>query len=229
MNYRSRKSSLHNRAQEIKSNVEESLPNRLTDFDFKAKDAFLPPSLITYTGAFLVSYGSEDLSDPKHVAVVGMGRSLDMVDGAVAGMLEMRTDTGAAIDAIADKIEMLLLAIESWKQNALPKPVIGYILAKNMLHTKLTHSIRTNHPNEKFETSKANKIAMLLDNVSTGILLLANSLEKASDDGDKKSKLRKFGYATLVLGMLAEIKALEEMLRMVDPSSELTVSNDSSV
>lgn len=227
MNYRSRKSSLHNRAQEIKSNVEDSLPDRLTDFDFKAKDAFLPPSLITYTGALLVKYGSRDLSDPKHVAVIGAGRSLDMADGAAAGMLEMRTDTGAAIDAITDKLEMLLLAIESWKQNALPKPVIGYVVAKNMLHTKLTHSIRTNHPNEKFETSKANKIAMLLDNVSTGILLLANSLEKASEGGEKKSSLRKFGYATLLVGMLAEIKALEEMLKMVDPSSELSVSSNS--
>jgi phosphatidylglycerophosphate synthase len=208
-------------ASETRGRATESLRGNIEEIDFQLGDLLMPPTLLTATGMKLVHEGSQDLSKIANVKKIRNGRLLDIADGIVARTLNMESDAGALADVTADKLEQLLVAIEAWKQDALPKSVISYLAIKNLAHTILTIAASLNHPGESFRTPQANKLAMFLENLGAGLLLEANAYEKELPDEGKHDVRRKIGTASLAISIVFELSALRTMTRRLDKNASL--------
>lgn len=206
---------------ETRERAAESLRGNIDEIDFQFDDLLLPPTLLTATGMKLVYEGSQDLSKIDNVKKIRNGRLLDIADGIVARTFNMESDAGALADVTADKLEQLLIAIEAWKQDALPKSVIGYLAVKNLAHTILTVATSLNHPGESFRTPQANKLAMFLENLGAGLLLEANAYENELPDEGKHDVRRKIGTASLAVSIVFELSALRTMIKRLDKNASL--------
>ena len=200
----------------------ESIRGNIHEIDFHTKDLLKLPTLLTATGMALAYRGAKNITTVEGTHDIRNARLLDIADGIVARGLDMESDAGALADVTADKLEQLIIAIEAWKQNALPKSVISYLFLKNLAHTALTIGASFNHPGESFRTPKANKYAMLLENLGAGLLLEANAYETERPEEGKHSTRKKVGVAVLGASILFELSALKTMIKRLDPEASLS-------
>lgn len=70
------------------------------------KEVLNIPNAMSATGFGMVAAGSAIENDSKALALTAAGRSLDLIDGAVARKLNQESDFGAGVDAILDKLGM---------------------------------------------------------------------------------------------------------------------------
>ena len=206
----------------VRERASSSIRDNVNDIDFRATDLLLPPSLLTGSGLIFAYKGAQEITTVKGVREIATSRGIDVLDGKMARLLNMESDAGALWDVIVDKLEQLIIAIEAWKQNALPKSVISYLFLKNVAHTALTIAASLNHPGESFRTPMANKYAMLLENVGAGLLLNANALEIERPEEGKHSTRKKVGVAVLGASILFELSALKTMIKRLDPEASLS-------
>jgi len=200
----------------------ESIRGNINEINFHPKDLMKLPTLLTATGMFLAYRGAKNITTVEGTRDIRNARMLDIADGIAARALNMESDAGAVADVTADKLEQLLIAIEAWKQDALPKSVISYLFLKNLAHTALTIGASFSHPGESFRTPKANKYAMLLENLGAGLLLEANAYEIEQPESGKHSTRKKVGVAVLGASVLFELSALKTMIKRLDPETSLS-------
>jgi phosphatidylglycerophosphate synthase len=95
------------------------------------RDLFTPANVVTVCGLVLTVVGSLKLNTWPGFAAVLIGRLLDILDGPVA----RRTHTsrfGAVLDATADKLTLLAMAIGLLAFELAPVMVVAYILLQNI-------------------------------------------------------------------------------------------------
>jgi phosphatidylglycerophosphate synthase len=183
--------------------------------DLHMRDLVSVPNAISLAGYAMVLDGARDLSKVNNIHKIGLGRGLDLVDGLAARVLDQGSDMGAVVDVTLDKLGVLAIARAAWKQEALPKSFISYVLAKNTAHAALTVAAGIKHPHDSFRPPKSGKHAMFGDNLGGGLLLYAHAYEQESPELAKHKTLRRLGYATIAAGMVSESHALGTYIRRV--------------
>lgn len=132
---------------------------------------------VSATGLGLVISGVTEINTLKGVVKVGLGRGLDGIDGSVARALNQESDAGAIVDASFDKAEIGIVSVAAWLKEAIPKPVIAIVAAKNLASAALTIVHNHNHPDESFRPTKWGKASIGADSIAYAAHLMANALE----------------------------------------------------
>jgi phosphatidylglycerophosphate synthase len=144
--------------------------------EIKPADILTPANAISAAGFALTAFGAAHLGTPLGLAEVGVGRTLDLVDGPVA----RRTGTsefGVAVDATLDKLGVGVVMVEAWQQDIMPKSVLVAIAAHNAINAVASVVAAWRHPSEPMAPSRSGKYAMAAENVALGGYVLANVLE----------------------------------------------------
>ncbi|MDO4712734.1 MAG: hypothetical protein Q4B05_02405 [Candidatus Saccharibacteria bacterium] len=141
------------------------------------RDVFTWPNVISAIGYRLVHRGSQQLTTPRGVAEVAVGRALDLADGAVARATGQETDLGAAVDASLDKLGMGKILLEAWRTKAAPRPLLAAIALFNVTNGVASLIASTRHPEESYRPPRSGKLAMALSNAA----LLSHCIGTASE------------------------------------------------
>lgn len=172
-----------------------------------SKDILTPANILSVSGLALVFVGSTRLSDWSGFVMVALGRLLDIADGYVARRTHT-SDFGAAVDAIADKLSILLLTTALFWYELAPLWVLGYILGQNALVAVAV--LIASHRKIKAKTSVAGKRNMFLQNIV--MLIFACT---ALANGNTKSILLTMAYLVLGASFLYAFRATRGYIRLL--------------
>lgn len=137
------------------------------------EDVMSPANAISAVGFGLTVLGTAHVDRLSGVAMIGVGRTLDLVDGYVA----RRTHTsefGAVVDATFDKLGMAAILIQGYRHEVAPDAVLGLIAAFNVVNA--VANVYTDRKGAEAKTSKSGKYGMFGQNVAIGGFALANAL-----------------------------------------------------
>lgn len=164
----------------------------------RAKDLLAIPSYITAASAGLAYYGATHIDTLKGVAALIAARIGDIGDGWSARRLNKESDAGAIFDTAVDKGTIVLVAINAWQKEVIPRPAIAIIGAKSLASIGLTAIMAHNHPDESFRPTKAGKISMGADSVAFIAYAEAKALEKEKPELIAQQKTAQLiGHAAL--------------------------------
>lgn len=144
-----------------------------------AKDVFTLPNAISLVGYAAVQFGiKQGVDTKKGVALIGVGRTLDVVDGWVARALGQTSQFGALLDAALDKKGMLDIH-EALKEKDMLKPHLSdAFTAQSIANGTLTSIDKILHPSKEFAPSVAGKHAMAEMGLYFGSAMLAPLIEQ---------------------------------------------------
>ncbi|HET8883986.1 MAG TPA: CDP-alcohol phosphatidyltransferase family protein [Candidatus Saccharimonadales bacterium] len=166
---------------------------------------------ISAAGFGLVLKGCSEINTTRGVVEIAVGRGLDGVDGTVARLLDQESDAGALVDAGLDKFGILAVSIAAWKTQAIPRPVIATVVAKNALSAGLTYVHGKRHPNESFRPTNWGKASMATDSVAYGAYLEANALEHEHPEKIEEQKVaRQIGRTAVTAGLVSGAVSLAQ-------------------
>lgn len=159
-----------------------------------AKDVFTIPNLISVTGAALAIHGSEKIDTAEGLAECAVGRLADILDGKVARMTGQTSNTGAALDAMTDKIVMAKILYEMNKKELAPKHVLGTVAVLNSINAVAT-GIANLRSDEKAETrpTKSGKVGLAMETAALVAYAAAELVDKRTDNPKPAKILRKLG------------------------------------
>lgn len=177
------------------------------------KDLPTAPNAISVAALALVMDGCKNIGTIEGVNKIGVGRGLDLFDGAVARWLDQSSDMGAIVDVTCDKLGMAAICRAAWKENAVPKPYLSYIVGKHTLHAGLTLANGYVHPEESFRPPKSGKVSMFVDNLAGGAYLYANAYEQSGDQPEVAKALKKGAHAIAAASVVSELVALPAFTR----------------
>lgn len=138
---------------------------------FSFDDIYRPASLITIAGFVLSVWGAFKLNTPSGLALVVIGRFLDLVDGPVS-RLTQPTRFGAVLDATADKFALLALLIAAFLFQSVPLLVLSYVFAHNILNGVL--AVIAQKRGHEPETAISGKLSMFGENAALFAFILAS-------------------------------------------------------
>lgn len=182
------------------------------DMRIHRNDILTPANLLSISGLTLVFIGSEQLTTWGGFFMVALGRLLDIADGFVARRSHT-SDLGAAIDASADKLSVLLLTFALLRLELAPIWVIMYILFQNVL-VAITVLIAS-HRKIKAKTSISGKRNMFLQNIVMLIFVCASLVS-----GAFHSSLLVLAYIVLAVSIVYAFRATRGYIRLlIKPSA----------
>lgn len=155
-----------------------------------ADDVLTPANGITALGLFLVLAGSFYLYKPAGLALVIVGRALDLVDGPVARATK-RTRFSVIFDPLADKIALAAIIAAVFAYGLVPWPVALYVLLYNVAISVL--AFRTYDYKGKIGATIAGKLTMFFQ-TTTILLFIASGLAPTGPG----VALAVFAYANLI-------------------------------
>jgi phosphatidylglycerophosphate synthase len=158
-----------------------------------------PGNIISVAGAACVFWGLKDINEQrklKGTLKVGVGRFLDILDGAAANRSETKSPMGEALDATLDKITAAVAIPVLLKNDMLPKKFAAFAGVQNLANVALT-AIAKKKGNE-IHSGKAGKL-------STGFLWGAIGMYGLSQVAEESNK-----------------PVLAEAFNLIDKSSEAT-------
>ena len=159
-----------------------------------AKDVLTVPNLISVAGAALAIHGSEKINTAEGLAECAVGRLADVLDGKVARMTGQTSNTGAALDAITDKIVIAKILYEMNKKELAPKRVLGTVAILNSINAVAT-GIANLRSKEKAETrpTKSGKMGLAMETAALVAYVAAELADKRTDSPKPAKLLRKLG------------------------------------
>lgn len=187
------------------------LQEKIVDY----KDLFLPPTLVTTASLALVLNGCRSIETISGVNQIAAGRSGDLLDGYLARLLDQSSDLGALADTIADKIGMAAIVGAAWRKQAVPRPVLATIGAKQIINPTLTAIHAYRHPTKNFRPVRTGKLAMAADNVAVLGHLYANAFEKEYPDEPAYEHFRQIGDIAFKAGAALSVPTTIEYTRRI--------------
>ncbi len=165
----------------------------------RAKDLLQAPTAITAASFGLVIDGARQLDTPRGKVDVALGRTGDVIDGAVARRFDMTSDAGAIADVTADKAGMLAIAIGAWQHDIVPKPVLAIMAAKHLTNAVATLYNGLNDPEKRaIRPPKSGKYSMAADNLAIGAFMYASEQDPSTT---RYRVARGIGYAATGVGL----------------------------
>jgi len=141
------------------------------------QDIITPANVATIVGLGLTLHGAANMDTLQGVVEIGLGRSLDLIDGPLARRFHA-SRFGAAFDGTADKIGTLAMVAGAYYYDAAPDIVLGGVLVQNVVNAGLT--LYAEHKGRDPESSFAGKRGMFFQNLAIGAFALASVLESQS-------------------------------------------------
>ena len=186
-----------------------------------AKDVLTVPNLISVAGAALAIHGSEKINTAEGLAECAVGRLADVLDGKVARMTGQTSNTGAALDAITDKIVIAKILYEMNKKELAPKYVLGTVAVLNSINAAAT-GIANLRSEEKAETrpTKSGKLGLAMETAALVAYAAAHIAEQ--DKNPKLAKLlRKLGAGAFAASLPFAVHATHTYIkRAINGSAE---------
>ena len=171
---------------------------------FRWQDIFTIPNAMSLTGAALSWKGVEKLEEPKGLAQLIIGRSIDAVDGQVARALGQESNFGATVDAGLDKLATAKIMWELNQKNAAPKKVLGTIALLSAINFATTAKFMVDHPGEPIRPTKSGKLAMAAETVALFAYSAGYTAEQTGKVNTAKV-LKNIGNAAFVAALPAAI------------------------
>lgn len=162
------------------------------------KEVLNIPNAMSATGFGMVAAGSAIENDSKALALTAAGRSLDLIDGAVARKLNQESDFGAGVDAILDKLGMAAMVAGGVYHKRIPKWSAGVVIAHNSLNAtaSVLHEINSQ---ETARPSKLGKIGLFAENIGLMSYMASSALESRGSNRLSKS-LKIAGHVLTISG-----------------------------
>lgn len=196
----------------------ENLPNDGADSDekplFNRKDIVTIPNAMSIAGGILTWHGAGNIESATGLSEVIIGRTIDVLDGAVARATGQTSDLGAAVDAGIDKAATAKLLCDLTRKDAAPKLVIGTIALLNTINAAATGITNMRNGGKGFSDrpSKSGKLAMAGETVALFAYAGAYTAEHNRHPGLAKI-LRKLGSATFIASLPFATCAAHEYLK----------------
>lgn len=163
----------------------------IQDIAEETHDVVTPSNIMSTVGFVMAVRGASQMDTPKGVAIMGIGRAIDVLDGKVARSTDTASDLGEMVDATLDKTAVAIMCYQAVRKNVVPKSVIGMIAAQNAVNAALSLYDRNQHPGDPhIHPSKDGKHTMFAQNAALGLFCLA---EIVNQPGIKKG-LRSLGW-----------------------------------
>jgi phosphatidylglycerophosphate synthase len=183
---------------------------------YRLEDVASIPNLVSGAGLALVADGCTEIKTVEGVSKIAAGRGLDLLDGWVARKLDQSSDVGAAVDACADKLGMATILAAAWHENAVPRPVLRAIAARQVLNAGATALAGIRHPGYSYRTPQSGKYSMFADNVAIFSYLYSNAIEREYPEHDRTTRsLRHLGMTAFGAGTVFGAKALQTYVARV--------------
>lgn len=173
-----------------------------------------PGNIASGTGLYLVYQGAKDLKNQKILSgtlKIGLGRSMDFIDGMIADKTQTKSPLGEAVDATSDKLGVAILFPVLYRNNLVSKTKLNTVLAQNVLNTGFT--LKAKKSNKEIHASKYGKLAT----ASQWIFIGSSLMEKITLDYGmtKTSKvfniLENISFGSFLgLGSIASAKIIQE-------------------
>ena len=179
-----------------------------------AKDVLTVPNLISVAGAALAIHGSEKINTAEGLAECAVGRLADVLDGKVARMTGQTSNTGAALDAITDKIVIAKILYEMNKKELAPKRVLGTVAILNSINAVAT-GIANLRSKEKAETrpTKSGKMGLAMETAALVAYVAAELADKRTDSPKPAKLLRKLGAGAFAASLPFAIHATHTYIK----------------
>ncbi len=198
----------------VKPDWENIKPSEQSAFQRVARETHgvvTPANAVSLAGLALVVDGSRRLlSADYHAGIpeIGVGRVLDLVDGVVANKTGTKSPLRAGVDAVFDKVGMVVGLSAIAQQSLAPKPVIVAHLAQNAANAAITMSAKKN--GVVLNPSQEGKWAMAAQGLGIGLHTIARGLLK----GRAKYSLEAAAYSVdgvaIYFGIVATKGYLDE-------------------
>ncbi len=144
-----------------------------------SSELFTLPNAISATGFALAVRGSSNLETPQGLFETAAGRSLDLVDGAVARATGQTSEFGATVDATLDKFAGLAIVVSEWRKEIAPKAALIAMLAQNVVNASATAVAMKRHPECDFAPTKDGKHAMAVQNFALASYAIAGLFKES--------------------------------------------------
>ena len=179
-----------------------------------AKDVFTIPNSISMIGAALAMRGSKEIDTPEGLAKCAVGRSADVLDGIVARTTGQTSNTGAALDATADKIVMAKILYEMNKKGLAPKYALGTVALLNSINAVAT-GIANLRSDEKAETrpTKSGKVGLAMETTALVAYAAAELADKRADSPKPAKLLRKLGAGAFAASLPFAVHATHTYIK----------------
>lgn len=147
---------------------------------FEKRQILTLANAVTVVGFLLTVFGAFHMDKLWGVLIVGVGRTLDILDGKVARMLHEEGAFGAMLDATADKLGILAIIIAEWYFGIAPVLILVSIILLNLANTYTAYIITHVEHNLTIRPSSSGKHSLFLQNVSLGAFALAYVIDNHS-------------------------------------------------
>lgn len=141
--------------------------------EISKQDVLTPANALSTAGLLLTVVGSANIDKVSGVAMVGVGRALDLADGYVARRTHA-SEFGAAVDATFDKLAVAAIAVQAWRHDAAPDAVLAAVVTFNIINA--VSNVYADRKGFEAKTSIDGKLGMFGQNVAVGAFALANAL-----------------------------------------------------
>ncbi len=180
--------------------------------DIRARDLLQPPTYITIGSFLLTLNGSRKLDTPLGKLEVIIGRSGDAVDGVVARAFDMSSDAGAIADTVCDKLGMAAIALNSWRHNIVPKPVLAAMTVRHVASAAATlYNGLRDQDKQAIRPPKSGKLGMAADTAAIAAFMVADELKKRDANGERL--VTTIGYVAAATGLIFGGVAVSHYMR----------------
>ncbi len=141
------------------------------------EDLATPANAATAIGLLMTLAGALRLNTVHGIALVGIGRALDLVDGPLARKFGS-SRFGAALDGTADKIATFAIIAAAFYFQSVPFWVLVYVLLQNIINMAIVAYAEYRKRNP--ESSLLGKRGMFFQNSALVLFTVSSVLEASS-------------------------------------------------
>jgi phosphatidylglycerophosphate synthase len=196
----------------------------------KTRGILTPANVVTVAGAGLVASGLMDIYSGhmyRGVAKICVGRTADLVDGAIADKTGTKSPAGEVLDVVTDKAEMAAALPALVASDILPVAAGGLILAQNIAVSAL--SVYAKRKGRILHPSKEGKLTTFGQWATIGFYALA-AVTREIGYGNAAAGLEAAGLASAVITAAIGVKAVagysrEALNETLNPSTEAELRN----
>lgn len=181
--------------------AEDSAEEGGTDHSCRWREAMTMPNAVSALGLVLTLRGAAHLDSPRGLLQAAAGRTLDVVDGALARQLGQASSLGAVLDAGFDKVAVAALIAAAWRHRLVPRPALVAIAAQNLLNGAATAGAEVRTGREGLTTVRDGKLAMAWQNVAMATYALASVISPGLRRAPVAGALRVMGHVAIVVGV----------------------------
>jgi phosphatidylglycerophosphate synthase len=162
-------------------------------------EIFTLPNAVTTAGIVCIADGARQIDTVSGVIKIIVGKLTDLADGAIARCTGQTSDLGAAYDAAADKLGMVMIGTAAWQKGSAPKPALAAIALQEAANGVATLVAQHRYPDTTQRPTKTGKYAMAIKSVGLFGYIAGAALEKSHPRASQTA--RELGFVATVFGL----------------------------